>query len=182
MNLQLPLADVPCTKTRPQVSDPNVVARACKMLRPQLEEWFKHDNEPLDEAILTDLANIINTYDDGYYFAKRLDEKGWGCDSEMVEILNDVYSYICDAFKEIETQWFLDSGITLKYKIGDKVQATRNRKAYVGEIISIFSDTGHYSVFIESEGHVRTGVGTNGAIFPLEDVTDIPADCPPLAD
>jgi hypothetical protein len=107
----------------------------------------------------------------GYHLAKFLDDLGIEPDVQLVEILDGTWA-IADSFlnKAIK-EWVYQYNILPGNNIGDMVSIEIGRNNIVtGEITNINADLAKYTVCCESQGHVKTGIGTHGSIVNFEDV------------
>jgi len=119
-----------------------------------------------------------------FKLANKLD---WDGDSQLVDILDMASLYASQAYNEILKEWVIAAHIKPTFKVGDKVRVIAERKyradkgvEHVGEIIQVDTDIAVYVVCITALGHIgmenegkpmslrRTG--TNGILYPFEDV------------
>lgn len=170
------------TVERPKPNCKEVVRLAAEMLLPKVIEWLKEGGDDRAEEerdqILDDLADAIEYEDDGFRIAEQLKSNHyWEPDAGLVEILDRHYKY--DAHKSLVKKWVKDNDIKPELELGAKVTVHNALANFIagkkidGVITKIELDTAQYIVFSESEGHVRSGVGTYGICVPFEDVERI---------
>ena len=147
---------------RPKDSDSDVIAAAVDKLLPEVIEWLGPKGET--KGVREDLLKNIRYSDDGYDFCKRLESDHWTCDSGLVEILDNADGYIDGACRAMVAKWIDAYGITPGNALGATVQY--NGKSC--EITRIYAKEGHYTLFSEADGHVRSGNGTHGWIVDWE--------------
>ncbi len=104
---------------RPGRRDGCVRRRAAEMALPAVKRWMGGDTGfRNDKGIVEELMKHIGGYD-GFHIAKSLDERGWGSDSDLVEILDE--DFICQAEKELVSQWVKCLGIKSQFPISSQV-------------------------------------------------------------
>ena len=132
------------------------------------------DDSERDE-VREELINTVESHKDGYGMVKDLDRNGWDCDSNLVEIFDNLHFY--DARKKLVQKWIKDNDIKPKYDVGQGVVVSskylshKQKPSYKGEIVRVYED-GTYSIKIPELGHVNTGIGTYGIILDWDKVED----------
>ncbi len=104
------------TPPRPKSHEPSIKRAAVEALLPQVKEWLGDGHES-DEDTLRDL--IAAADDDAYSFARKLDDKYWSPDAELVEILAGFSTY--PAHQKAIKAWVIEHGVTVSQTIGDVV-------------------------------------------------------------
>jgi len=161
-------------KERPK-EDEKIISIAIKKMLPDIKKWSKEDDD--EEDILKSLISNYSSFEDGYTFAKKLDENdSWESDTELVNILDDASNYVREVLIEEEKKWVIENEITPPYQIGDKVSFNYRKKDVIGEIVKIWHDTAKFTIYCESLGHVKSGCGTNGTIINYENVKGVKND------
>lgn len=156
-------------KPRPNYSSPEVLIMVVNRLMPQVMTWGKFSEDEAPE-IAEQVMKALRNDSDGYQRAKYLESRfSWNSDSELVEVMesDDFYGATRDAVKA----WIRDNGIKPVLGIGHQitVRIGRDDQDYVGFIRSLTED-GMYCVRIPAKGHVESGLGAQGMLFPWEDV------------
>jgi len=154
---------------RPNYSSPEVLVMVVDRLLPQVMQWgkFRVDEAPeIAEQVMKALKNGT----DGYHRAKYLEDRfSWDSDSELVEVMesDDFYGAARDAIKA----WIRDNAIVPAFEAGRQVSVKVRRlsEMVTGTIRSLTED-GMYCIMVPALGHVESGLGTHGLLFPWEDV------------
>lgn len=117
---------------RPKRYSPEIKRAACEAILPRVKEWLADGHES-DDDTLRDLISAAD--EEAYSFARRLDDKYWSPDAELVEILAhyDTHTPHQNAVKA----WVVAHGITVSQQIGDVV-TLRGQQA---RIVAIRQDT-----------------------------------------
>jgi len=151
---------------RPKLNDDAVIALVSNELSTDVADWVG-SQENLKE-IRHDLTRALKFSSlDGYDLAKRLDY--YDPDTELVNILDDADSMMYSAYNIICRKWVSDNGL-VGPEIGTIVDCIL--KNIKGEVVNNY-DYGQSSVFCESLGHVREGLGTHGVVVNWEDLTEV---------
>lgn len=151
----------------------------------EVHKWLSQDSEPNEtvEEIQEDLMEIYDSFSDGFALAKKLDDKGWEVNTDLVNILDNAQSYIYTALNNAVQAWVEQYDIKPPFPIGHKVKITNNRKRITnkaefiaqevsGEITKIWEKEAKYTIYCESLGHVRVGEGTHGIVKNYEEVRE----------
>lgn len=156
-------------KNRPNNSSPEVLIMVVNKLLSQVIQWGSYTDDEESE-VGEQLLNALESERDGYDLAKYLDDRfSWDCDSELVDILDGADFY--GAAKTAIKAWIRDNAIVPAFEVGRQVSVKMARQAeMLTGIIRSLTDDGMYCVMIPSEGHVESGLGTHGLLFPWEDV------------
>jgi hypothetical protein len=159
---------------RPSRTDFQVITVAAKALVSKVQNWC-NDDASTDDETLQHLMDALQYGDtDGYKLASRLEDRhGYDPDEELVDILSAASFKIYDAHKEAVRKWVAENNIQPQFAVGQIVKYKVNRysKSQTGEITKIDTETAQYTIFDESAGHVRSGVGTIGFVVPYEIVS-----------
>ena len=155
--------------------DEAAIRRAVESIFPKIEAWFINcgeldiDRDRLIEQMI-DIVPFSLGGCDGYSIARSLDDAGITPDDELVSILSRVPRLLYeDRDRRIEA-WVVSSGIKPFIRIGEPAEFTdNNNQKQTGEVIGISEKRGTYTIFCESLGHVRKGLGTQGIIVSWED-------------
>lgn len=157
-------------RPRPNYSSPEILLMAANGLMPQVMQWGKFSDDEAPE-IAEQVVKALKSDTDGYHRAKYLEDRfSWDSDSELVEIMesDDIYGATRNAIKA----WIRDNAITPAFEIGKQVSVRADRRQsemLIGKIRSLTED-GMYCVMVPALGHVESGLGTHGLLFPWEDV------------
>ena len=137
----------------------------------QIHKWCDGETSLEDTIISTTKILENNRYvSDGYELAKDFEDEGWMPDSQLVEILEDVF-WKMNQQLNVETKiWSEKNSIKPLLDCGKQVKFKNQGKIIEGEIIKIDDKEAKYHIFMPSEGHVREGVGKHARIFKYEDV------------
>lgn len=158
---------------RPSAALDIVLRTAAKKLAPAVVKWLKEgDDKAEDDEIAKELAEIIEPHDDGYALAKKLDRKGWDCDSNLVDILDGAWALVYDTHMRLLKGWVEAHHISLDLPIGARVTTPRG----TGEIVEHRAEAAMYLVHMPEKGHVKGGPGTHGIYFRAEEVSAITAE------
>lgn len=97
-------------------------------------------------------------------------------DDLLLDVLNHDF---CDlALDQQIRSWVLNARVKARQKIGDVVSFEHKGSKVDGEIINIDPTAAKYTIYVESLGHVKAGVGTLGLIVQFETIHELsrPAD------
>lgn len=83
---------------------------------------YGHIEENEVEASVSDIAKHGREYSDGYALAKTLDGRGWDCNLEMAEELDNYGRYLRNEIEAAEKQWAADNNIQPPDLIGKPVK------------------------------------------------------------
>lgn len=158
---------------RPTLYDPRVLRPAATDL---VEDFKRATGEKVDEEdAIHSVSEAIRYDDDGYDVCRNLDNDGWDCDAQMVEIMDNAGFYKSRYHDGLVAEWVKDNNIAPPFPLGTKVRFTRGMKGpLVGEIIRIDSEKAQYLVFCADQGHVREGIGTHGCMVEYEKCEAVP--------
>lgn len=167
------------TVKRPNYNSKEVGKLAAEMLLPEVIQWLKDDGDDRAEEerdqILDNLIDSMEYESDGFRIAEQLKSNHyWEPDARLVDILDGNHKY--DAHKDLVRKWVKENDIKPGLNLESKVTVNVKGKTVNGVIVRIDYDTAQYTVFCESLGHVREGVGTHGVIFPYEEVLEVVND------
>ena len=123
-----------------------------KKLGEQVNNWC--NNETSLEDCISDTEEILkhNINGDGYELAKEFEDKGYGADSELVEILDGVWFQTSKLVRDAIKRWVITDDIKPQFEIGTTVIVNYGSKKVEGQITDINTDTAEYLVCIFSEG------------------------------
>lgn len=155
---------------RPKGTSLEIRKEVAKRLAPDVHRWIQGDTDIAD--IEADLTNILELGAmDGYELAKEIEDKGYCPDANLVEILDNARSYQYDILKKAQVARVSENNLT-PIPLETKVKWLSRFPDDIGIVTNNYPD-GKSSVFYESKGHVRTGVGSHGFIVPWEELTVI---------
>lgn len=144
---------------RPTRYSPAIKRAACEAILPRIREWLG-DNHESDEETLRDLISAAD--EEAYSFARRLDDKYWSPDAELVEILGS-YDTHAPHYAAVKA-WVAEHGITIAQAIGDIV-TLRGQQA---RIVALYPGTAEVIAQpLIPDG--RTYGATGGWVHPTED-------------
>lgn len=161
---------------RPSRRDPEIIREAARRLCE--EQVFGYLDER-GEHIVEQVAAVMRYSTDGYEMCKELDRRhGWDCDRELVDIMDGADWNVDAVYRGREAEWVKANGIEPRFKIGDHVKTPNalfppTDKTHEGIVYEIDTVRGYYTVRVPSLGHVESGVGTLGSIWPYERITDL---------
>ena len=161
---------------RPHRNDSATLKKAALAIFPKVVEWLKGNDDYFEtdnDYLLEDIVNASFGETDAYQIAKNLDANGWSPDAELVDILDTIFTEQYHAREAAEKQWVKDNGLqapNLQSKVTCKGHEPKVPSTAIGIVIQNF-ESGKSSVYFESLGHVKTGIGTNGTLLPWEDLT-----------
>lgn len=162
---------------RPSYSDDAINAKLAQVIAEKLVVLEEMPDDP--EELLTDLTKVLKSespFYDPYKMAKALEDRFmWTCNMGVVELLDTVSNHAYQLLSELVAEWVSKNGIEPKNEIGDRVIVSANNmrgipSQYTGEIVRINEKEATYTILIPELGHVRSGIGTNGGIFPFEEI------------
>lgn len=164
---------------RPRHSSREVrMAAAEKIADELLHERPEDFSDDERETMIRDLESAIG-FGDGYEIARDLEYRGWCPDRELVEKLDGGY-HLHNAYDEAVRLWVVRHQIHPQFAVGDRVvydwyrgREYSKRVPIEGEITRVERFKAQYLIFVESEGHVRTGLGTHGTYINFEDVRPV---------
>jgi len=163
---------------RPSRNDDCVKQKAAEEMAPTVMNWAEedvtHTNYPnaLKECV-ADIKNVLACDLDGYGLCRALEEKGYSPDDDLVEIMGDAFWVLNRCVTTATKEWLacqpqiappLESVVTAVD--GDPIEG----------VVAKNYDDGKSLVCIPSKGHVRDGMGTNGAIYAWERLTWSPPE------
>ncbi len=176
--IKVPINKAPATPAgfyknspRPDYSSPEVLMVVVDRLMPQVMAWGKFSEDEAPE-IAEQVMKALKSDSDPYRRAKYLEDRfSWDSDSELVDVMesDDFYGAAQEAIKA----WIKDNDISPVFEVGRQVSVKERRQSEMvaGRIRSI-SEDGMYCVMVPSLGHVESGIGTHGLLFPWEDVEE----------
>lgn len=152
---------------RPKLNDDAVIALVAEELAIKIADWMSNYDDI--EEIENDLKRALKYHSDGYELARELDD--YNPDAELVDILDNALDMKLSAHDQVCRRWVSDNGL-VGPNIGASVSFTFDGKRIEGEVVNNY-DYGQSSVFCESLGHVREGLGTHGVVINWEDLTEV---------
>lgn len=138
--------------TRPVWND-EMVKELAKIVGKQVNEWC-NDETPLEDCIGTS-EKILEWHsnDNGYELAKEFEDEGFSPDTELVEILDSIFSDRSTIQENFVKKWVAENNLKLELCIGQKVIAKLVRKGEVeGEIVKLYPETMQYGFWYEGQG------------------------------
>lgn len=169
---------------RPHYGEPSLLhAVARKVLDAMPVGTASQGNE---EDAIADIEAALRseaTGFDEYRMTRYLDDRGWMCDSTIVDAFSIVKGEMSQAVRNATALWVKQHHVKPRLDIGASVkvlawEANQGELEYEGEVVSIDAEQAKYTVMIPALGHVRTGCGTHGLIVPFEKLHEVgaPAD------
>lgn len=152
---------------RPNEYDSSLTRLAAKDLLEDLRKAFPDESFDEEDSIYS-LSEAIRYDDDGYAICRNLENDGWDCDSQMVEIMDNASGYKYRHHKEQVREWVKQSNPAL-LPVGTAVTFERRGQSHQGVISKVNGDLAEYTVYVEAMGHVREGIGTHGCVLRSED-------------
>lgn len=160
---------------RPSIHDELIIEKVSQAIAPRIRKWLDAE-ESVDEDkqtvehIAAEIAEAIRFNDDGYEIASELERShGYSPDSELVRILDGVSLTKLRSLREACEAWVVSTGA-----VGPALESrcVWNRHPEYGEgVITRNHPDGRSTVFYESLGHVREGVGSHGFLVEWEDLS-----------
>ncbi len=152
---------------RPNEKDQAILELAATRALKRLQQIYPNESFARDTVDLL-IKTLKGYHADGYDRAKDWEREGWSPDATLVEFLSDLDAYreTRDAIKE----WVAAHDIKCPFPLNAKVRIATGGKEITGEITAIHAEGANVTVFCESLGHVREGVGTRGLIIDYEDL------------
>jgi hypothetical protein len=143
--------------------------RVATALKADLETWT---GGSISDSYLEELAKILGLSHswDAYALAKEMERAGYAPDENLVDILEGVAGLAFEAQRLLAAEWVRTLNIKPAFHLGQTVSFQRRQHTYLGEITNINLREATYTIFVESEGHVREGTGCHGWILNFEDV------------
>jgi hypothetical protein len=161
---------------RPSRHSEYVIKAVAAELLKDVRSWID-DPTVTDQSIVQDLENALKWSDvDGYEVAKRLDDKGWSPDSDLVERLESAVYLFHKYHRKQEVDWVKLNG-TQAPEIGNMVTfKDYTGKEVAGEVMRNEPD-GKSVIHCPLLGHVKEGMGTHGLYVEWERLTPAEAKC-----
>lgn len=139
-----------------------------------IEEYDPESLEEFpEEELLAAFGNALSSQGDSVEMARSLERQyGYILNQELIDICDKVSNMYYDIENEIEAYWIKFHGKKSEFAIGDKVyfKPYSQKETVTGVISKIDDKRGYYTVFCESLGHVKEGIGTHGCVLPFEKV------------
>ena len=164
------------TTKRPMRSDDFVIKKAAELMLPDFLEWLGEDAQDTEYELKTLIEVFDRAFDfDGYEMAKLLDEKHYGSNTELVDVMSNAYRKVDEAHRNAVSEWIRAYNIQPQLAVGDVVPCSRKvhgqpAQELSGEITAIDTKQAKYTIFVASLGHVKEGLGTHGFVVPFEDI------------
>ena len=164
---------------RPTNRDASVIEACVAEVADEIIEWkgSTHRSEETElEEVKEDLRKLFKygVRDNGYKMTRKLDDMGWDCDSELVEILDGAWVSENRALTKVIKEWVEQEGIKPAHSIGDWVVYKHHKYGEIQvEITKINEEVATYRLTCEGIGHIKEGSGgqgTLGFIVPFEEV------------
>lgn len=152
---------------RPKQNDPEVIEYAVSAILPEVMRWLADGgNSSKELEVRGDLAEVFGDAfaPDGYTLCRQLENCGWFCNRELVDILD--CAELWSAHREIERRWVSAYRVFPALAVGAQITF----KGHSAEISEIDLKEGKYTVFCSALGHIRNGPGTYGAIVAWEKI------------
>lgn len=142
--LALPATKQPNPSPRPSRFDERIVEAAARALMPEIQRWAQDERDVFDEAAyVADIAAELESGEmDGFKLAYHLQQNGWECDAELVEILDGASSHLFSIHQKAVEEWVSANVITAEFSVGDIVSTPHG----IGPICDIYHDTAQYLV------------------------------------
>lgn len=172
-----------CTKTtpllhpRPGRRSKDCLLRVAAALKAELENWT---GEPMSNSNMEKLAEMLGHSHswDAYGLAKEMEHVGYSSDETLVGILEGVSGHAFEAQRTLAKEWVRTLNLKPAFHLGQTVRFQRHKRFYLGEITNINLKEASYTIFVESEGHVREGTGCHGWILNFEDARCVTCGSP----
>lgn len=170
--------------SRPTINDPEVRANAAMKLALKLAKWLKLDKDDIDpedgefQEVYKDALNLVEgpiPYD-GYGLAKVLEHRGYDPDSELVEILDDVWLITRRAVDKATAEWVEEYAIKIPVQVGDYVKVRFGHGVYLkgrileGTVSDLFPREARFSLKTEKSDDEKD-LGKN-YIHKIEDIVE----------
>ena len=168
-----PLIPTESPPPRPTAYDDEVIAEVVRRFGSKLKQWLKL---PVTEGSQEDLTNALKFVGRGetYRLARYLeDEAFWTVNDELLSALEAIESIWLGVEQSAVKKWVLDNRIEPEFKVGERVSISHKGERIIGEVCRIDHDLATYSVYVESLGHVRKGIGTLGFLIPYENAKPV---------
>lgn len=150
--------------SRPTMRSPEIVAAAAEKLLPEILGWARdvmsgQDRDYWLKALTVTLMSVEHkgTFELCKEFEINADTDG---DDDLYCILDNAYFLVSQIHREAEKKWFADSGLALRFRVGDVVQTPK----VSGKIVSLDTIRGYYA--IRESG--RDSPGYIGTLCPFE--------------
>lgn len=159
---------VPLPHPRPGRRSQDCLIRVATALKADLETWT---GGSISDSYLEELAKILGLSHswDAYALAKEMERAGYAPDENLVDILEGISGLAFEAQRLLAAEWVRTSNLKPAFHLGQTVRFQRHQRFYLGEITNINLKEASYTIFVESEGHVREGMGCHGWILNFED-------------
>lgn len=146
-----------CALKRPTRHDEGVVREAAKLIAAECGRW---DSDTGPEEWIEDLVKVRHHWDDGYKFARALENS---ChvdpDADLVDILDGAYSHLAMVHDRETRKWVGIVGFQPAHAVGDVVTCSQG----TGPINDIRVETAQYVVDVKRSGN-------GGYIINAEDI------------
>ena len=176
---------IPSSRPRPIRHSDDMLRATARELAKSVHRWQNGSSNVTDkemQEIENDLFYALDDHAsdlDGYKLSRTLErDKYWDVDSELVDILGQADITLFALHRKAVIQWVKDNDIQPRLDVGALVPVRYRDKLCGGEIVRVDRQHAEYTVFIESEGHVREGQGTHGTIVAFETLDSQVKDCP----
>lgn len=123
-----------------------------KEIGKEIFDWCNGETSLAD--CISDCNDIFKYHvnDNGYELAKEFEDKGYFPDTELVEILDRVWSAKDDLIRKAVKKWVTEDDIKPSIEIGASVLVQYGHNKVEGTITGLHSETAEYKVAIPSEG------------------------------
>ncbi len=168
---------IPFSRPRPTRYSDDMLHATAKELAKSVHRWQNNNSNFTDKEMQEIEDDLLYTLDDnspeldGYKLSRTLEkDKYWDADSDLVDILGQAEMMMYALHRKAVIQWVKDNDIQPRLAVETKVSISYRGKRCDGEITRVDRQHAEYTVCIESEGHVRTGMGTHGTIAAFEEL------------
>jgi hypothetical protein len=162
----------PPRKSRPSNRDADIVLMAAKHIVATMINGSLIAASDSDYAA-EDLAKCWYEYDDGYQFARKLENRcSWDCNMQIAEALDDFSHVASNIVENLTRQWVIDHDIKPPFAVGMHVLLTKSRgeTGVITEISPYLAATYHIAI----DGDAKALAPTNSRrIVAFEDVEQI---------
>lgn len=183
------MSDEKTNVKRPQIHDEDILKKAIDSLLPEILNWLNAGGgAPIDKDDEEEISEIRDQvyygiesetpFFDAYKICKNIDDRYmWEADAELVNVMEGVWNSVDKEYRLRVKSWVADNAIKPKFEIGNivkfKPDVWKKDNILDGEITNLNVDRGEYTVFCESMGHVKKGIGTHGRIFKFEEIEEL---------
>jgi len=174
------------TPPRPSRYDDEICRAAARVMAPKFFEYCGEANPPerefehMVEQLAGALSHTMSC--DGFELAYELKRTYcWEGDEQLVELCSELGWEVGRQADVAVRQWIIDNNVEPPLAVGTPVLYldAHGGSGWCGaEITRSIAETGEFTVFVESLGHVREGIGTHGFVVPWESDKIKPKETP----